>query len=207
MRLQRKNKMLDSRIEICGGIASGKTTFATLMKRIDVKPIYENFKENPFWRAFYLNPGDYIFETEITFLLQHYHQIQKAQLNKKSIMCCDFSLSIDIAYAKMGLKGSKLKTFLSVYNEVIKEIQPPWLLIYLKCDAEAELERIRNRCRSEENLISHEFLDSLNQAIEKQVEYVAKSTKVITIDSAKKNFVDNEYVKKEIINIVTEVLS
>ncbi len=207
MILQRKNKKRDSRIEVCGGIASGKTTFATLLKGAGIMTIYENFKKNPFWHAFYQNPGDYIFETEITFLLQHYHQIRKAQLNKKSVMCCDFSLSLDIAYAKMGLKGSKLKAFLSVYNEVIKEIQPPWLLIYLKCEAEAELERIRNRGRSEENLISHEFLDSLNQAIEKQVEYVAKSTKVITIDSAKKNFVDNESVKKEMINIVTEVLS
>ena len=28
---------------------------------------------NPFWEAFYTDPSAYTFETEITFLLQHYH--------------------------------------------------------------------------------------------------------------------------------------
>ena len=61
-------------VEVCGGIASGKTTFASLMTRIDLIPIFEDFKKNPFWEAFYCNPGKYIFETEISFILLHYHQ-------------------------------------------------------------------------------------------------------------------------------------
>ena len=58
-------------VEVCGGIASGKTTFASLMTRIgiDLIPIFEDFKKSPFWEAFYRNPGKYIFETEISFIL------------------------------------------------------------------------------------------------------------------------------------------
>ena len=65
-------------VEVCGGIASGKTTFAALMTNIGLIPVLEDFKKSPFWEAFYRNPGEYIFETEISFILLHYHQIKKA---------------------------------------------------------------------------------------------------------------------------------
>ena len=68
------------RIEICGGIASGKTSLAKLLEEHTIGTvIYEDFKVNPFWEAFYNNPGEYIFETELTFTLQHYHEIKKRQ--------------------------------------------------------------------------------------------------------------------------------
>ena len=58
------------RIEICGGIASGKTTLASLMKKLKVEVLFEDFKTNPFWKAFYVYPGKYIFETEINTQLK-----------------------------------------------------------------------------------------------------------------------------------------
>ena len=69
----------DYRIEICGGIASGKTTLANLLARSNIDPILEDFQTNLFWRAFYADPAGTAFETEITFLLQHYHQIKTAR--------------------------------------------------------------------------------------------------------------------------------
>ena len=51
------------RIEICGGIASGKTTFAVLLNSLGYDPVYENFQSNPFWEAFYTVPEKYNFET------------------------------------------------------------------------------------------------------------------------------------------------
>jgi deoxyadenosine/deoxycytidine kinase len=82
-------------IEVCGGIASGKTTFAGLMTRIGLKPVFEEFRTNPFWQAFYFDPAKYAFETEITFMLQHYHQIKKDQLIMGKSICCDFSFFLD----------------------------------------------------------------------------------------------------------------
>ena len=78
------------RIEICGGIASGKTTFAALVSRIGYESISESFVTNPFWDAFYSEPGSYIFETEITFALQQYHQVKK-QLGAAKPIVCDYS--------------------------------------------------------------------------------------------------------------------
>lgn len=190
-------------IEVCGGIASGKTTFAGLMTHIGLKPLFEQFKTNPFWQAFYSDPAKYAFETEITFMLQHYHQIKKDQLIMGKSICCDFSFFLDIAYAEMGLKGSKLKAFLSIYREIKRELPPPALLVYLKCDAKTELERIRRRGRTVEESINIEFLEVLNNSLNRQVARIRDDSSVMTIDSALKDFAHDESVKLEVINLVS----
>jgi len=190
-------------IEVCGGIASGKTTFASLMTHIGLRPVFEEFQANPFWQAFYSDPVKYAFETEITFLLQHYHQIKKDQLDMGKSICCDFSFFLDIAYAEIGLQGCKLKAFLSVYEEVKRDLAPLTLLVYLKCDAKTELERIRRRARAVEDSINIEFLDALNSSLDRQVAKIQEHSSVMTIDSALKDFAHDESVKLEVINLVS----
>ncbi len=199
-----------NRIEICGGIASGKTTFASLFNRQNLTPLFEDFKKSPFWKAFYRNPGKYIFETEISFILLHYHQIKKA-LEKKNrkYLICDFSFLLDLAYAKMkmGLTGTKLSAFECVLNEIQKELPKPRLIVYLKCDAETELNRIRKRARSEEISINLEFLDTLNKALQKEVAKIQDPRKVITIDSGKKDFANVESVKNKMVSLIENNLT
>jgi deoxyadenosine/deoxycytidine kinase len=193
------------RIEICGGIASGKTTFASLFNRQNLTPLFEDFKKSPFWKAFYRNPGKYIFETEISFILLHYHQIKNG-LKSKQKMICDFSFLLDLAYAKIGLSRTKLKAFECVLNEIQKELPEPRLIAYLKCDAETELSRIRKRARSEESSINLEFLDSLNKALQKEVAKIQDQRKVIIIDSSQKDFANDESVKKEMMELIAKSL-
>ena len=188
-------------IEICGGIASGKTTFSILLERLKINAILENFEANPFWEVFYSNPAQYAFETEITFLLQHYHQIKRS-LHLKSNCVCDFSLLLDLAYADVTLEGSKKESFLSIHSEIIKELPTPDLIIYLVCKPETELERIHKRGRSTESKITIEFLESLSIALGKRVSEIHEKTNILTIDSNKFDFANNENVQKEIIKLV-----
>ncbi len=190
-------------IEICGGIASGKTTFASILSKIGIDPIYESFQSNPFWEAFYADPQKYTFETEISFMLQHYHQIKKQSADNE-IMVCDYSFLLDMAYAEIGLQGSRLDAFKVVYEEIKKELPPPALIIHLQCDPETELTRISNRGRTVEKSITMDFLRSLNAAIESQIIKARPHTKIITIDSAKMDFVDDKTSQKELIALVLE---
>ena len=195
------NQILPLRIEVCGGIASGKTTFAKLISQIKINPILEAFRINPFRQAWYSTPAKYGFETEISFMLQHYHQIKKEQVPHK-INVCDFSFILDIAYAEIGLRSSQLDAFMTVYKEVKKELLHPSLLIYLDCNAETEMNRIRRRKRDVEKTITLKFLDFLNQAVKNQAKKASRYLDVITINSAEKDFVDNESIKQEIINLI-----
>lgn len=193
-------------IEICGGIASGKTTFASLMENLKLEIFFEDFKKNPFWEAFYANPGKCVFETEITFLLLHYHQIKSAFESQERTAICDFSFLLDLAYAKVGLTGSKLEAFERVYSEIQGELGPPALIIYLKCDAETELARIRGRGRAEENMITLEFLEALNFALKREMQNHQTDSMIMTIDSAAKDFANDKSVRDEMRMLISDQL-
>ena len=76
----------------------------------------EAFEDNPFWVAFYRDPRGTAFETEISFLLQHYRGIKEAGLRGNAILVCDHSLVLDRAYAFTTLADDELKAFLSVFG-------------------------------------------------------------------------------------------
>src|SRR6185295_2384914 len=142
-----------TRIEICGGIASGKTTLAKLLQVENLTSVFEDFRKNPFYRAFYHDPVGTAFETELTFLLQHYHQEKTAARHMKSF-CADFSLVLDDAYGSVTLTPDKLKLFRLVHKKIESELPPRTLLVHLKCSPETELQRIRRRRRRAERTIT-----------------------------------------------------
>jgi deoxyadenosine/deoxycytidine kinase len=193
------------RIEICGGIGSGKTSFATLLGSHGYYHILENFKVNPFWQPFYSNPNKYNFETEITFLLQHYHDI-KIAYSKSNRIVCDFSFYQDLAYAKMGLHGNRLKIFENIFLEGMSEVGQPDLLICLRCDAEILLKRIKNRKRHEEDLINIEFLSVLNEYIYLEADKLSQTNRVIYIDSKKYDFVSNLSDQKAVLSQINQTI-
>lgn len=177
------------RIEICGGMASGKTTFANLFSD-SANLIQEDFTAVPFWRAFFDSPGSYNFETELSFVLQHYHQIKchVAAADSSPILFCDFSFVLDRAYAAVSLDGGKRQAFLAVLQEALSEIGPPRLVVHLQCSAETELRRIQARGRHAEASVTLRFLDSLNRAVEFEMSGVDKSITTLLFDSDKENF-------------------
>lgn len=194
------------RIEICGGIASGKTTLANLFARLNINLILENFQSNPFWRAFYADPIGTAFETEITFLLQHYHQIKTAR-KSASLIASDFSVYLDLAYAYVTLPEDKREIFLSVYREVEKELGAPSLLIHLKCDPEIELQRIRERGRAVENSITIEYLQKINTQLEKILVEKAHPRKLLIINSGLLDFAHNEDAQQSVLNQINDNLT
>lgn len=191
--------MKNNRIEICGGIASGKTTLTTLLEKYNIGVgVYENFINNPFWEAFYKNPGKYIFETEISFTLQHYHEIKKQITN--NLLICDYSLLLDSAYAGIGLTGNKYQIYKNILDEIYKDIFSPKLIIYLECSCKAELNRIKQRGREIESNISIDFLESLNKSLSNKLEN--EKTKILTINSEEFNFSTNQNDKEFIISLI-----
>jgi deoxyguanosine kinase len=191
------------RIEICGGIAAGKTTLARLLKSLPARPVLERFRENPFWRAFYANPGAHAFETEVTFLLQHYHEL-KVHGSRYGTIVSDFSLLQDAAYAAMGLPGSQKAAFDKVLLEVEAEIGRADLLIHVVCPPTVELERIKRRGRQAEARITVSFLRALNTSIEDHVRSTASP--VAIVDSAKLNFARNARDRQAVLQSIQQHL-
>lgn len=194
-----------NRIEICGNIASGKTTLLNqINKELGVTAVYEDFKSNPFWEDFYTSPGEFVFETEITFTLQHYHAI-KTQL-KREIFACDFSMFLDLAYAKIGLSDNKLEIYDKLFNELLLEINPPKFLIVLNCNTKDVLKRIVKRGRKEEKEIDGYFISSLDRSIDR-VTSNNLDVNIININSSRYNYLENKEDLNYVINKVMKSIN
>ena len=189
------------RIEISGGIASGKTTLAQLLGRVGVPSILENFQANPFWEAFYADPVGAAFETEISFLLQHYHDI-KTSIKQENAFSCDFSLLLDFAYAQVTLDNRKRAAFTAVFREILSELSAPGLVIHLICDPQVELDRIRQRGREVEQSIGVDYLDAVNQALDRVLLEEGTAWNILTIDSAALDFANDEADQNSVLEAV-----
>jgi deoxyadenosine/deoxycytidine kinase len=150
------------RLELCGGIASGKTTLATALGSIGFFPVLESFEQNPFFESFYRDPATFSFETEITYLLQHYSGIN---INSKYKIASDFSLALDLADAQVTLSSADRRTFEVVLDRIIEKSGLPSAIIRLRCRSVTALSRIRMRNRKAEQSLSIAFLDRLDASI------------------------------------------
>lgn len=173
-------------IEICGGIATGKSTLCKKITEKGIYGVFENFHENPFWRDFYKNPHMNVFETEMVFQLQHYNLIKRALAHKNFV--CDFSLIQDLSYADINLVQRRHRLFCDVADELRREIGFPDVLIHVYCPEAEQLERIRKRQREPEGTIKIDYLSSLNRAIEDRLSSVGDMCDVIHLDSSKIDF-------------------
>jgi deoxyadenosine/deoxycytidine kinase len=170
-----------SRIEISGNIASGKTTLCRGLMSKGFQPIFEDFPKNPFFEEFYNDPQAYSFETEITFLLQHYHLVKKQKSKVPHV--CDYSLLLDSAYADVNLAGDKHRIFCEMAAELQNEIGFPSQIIHLECPEEVLLQRIRARSRDVETSITVDYLRALSKAISLRIKGILGQISVISIDS------------------------
>ena len=175
-------------IEVAGSIGSGKTTFVNMLTGCSVEGVYEDYTINPFWEAFYTDPSTCAFETEVTFLLQHYHFAKLAAARTEGIILLDHSFELDMAYAELGLKSARKKIFTSIYREIRNEIGLPRALVFVICSAEEALRRIRLRSRPFEKNVTVEFLADLQRELERRIATLADSVPVVTIDSETTDF-------------------
>ncbi|SEO84076.1 deoxynucleoside kinase [Aquisalimonas asiatica] len=185
------------RIEICGGIASGKTTLASVLQDCAMRAMFEDFSSNPFYEKFYLDPEKYAFETEMVFLLQHYSLIRD-QVELGELFCADFSILQDEAYANVNLGGERLRTFNEVVAQVRREIGGPDILVKLVCSPREEKRRMERRSRSVEVGVPVSYLSEINSKIDEEVKRVSGSVKVVTIDSERENFASDPHVRRRI---------
>ena len=175
------------RIEICGGIASGKTTLASALKEHcpNYGIVLENAFSGGFLEDFYQDPKYYAYETQIFFLLQHMHQIKVEQLKNLSLFC-DFSLEQDYAYAENNLNSEEWESFREIYRRSESQVKKPSIIIFLECPTEILLKRIATRGRVSELGIDRSYLDTTVFHLKSRLN--SQSTKVITIDSSKYDF-------------------
>jgi deoxyadenosine/deoxycytidine kinase len=175
------------RIEICGGVATGKTTLATLLERVHAKPVLQGLDANPFLSNFYVNPARYALETEVVFLLQHYANL-KALTTLRTWVVCDTSFTSNLAYASINLPDHELGFFTNLACALRSKFPAPEIVIKLHCSQHQQMRRIKARGRDFEQDITYDYLEKINGSIERLALAESHGSKLISIDTETINY-------------------
>jgi len=181
---------MTKKIEICGNIASGKTTLAKTFSNAGHNCIFENFSNIAFLDDFYKNPSEYAFETEMAFTLQHYYQLKKADA---PMVISDFSRITDYAFALTTLSANEFVIYENMFEHLLCKIGLPEHIILLNTPSDELLKRLYERGRDNEKGITQSYLEKLYDNILKVLQEKFKAVKIVHLDTGKIQHKDYSY--------------
>ncbi len=192
-------------IAIEGAIGVGKTSLAKkLSERLNAKLILENFEDNPFLEKFYADPVGYAFHTQMYFLMSRYKQLQEIkQIDLfHEFYVSDYIFEKDKIFAYLNLQDDELKLYEKIVSLIERTIIVPDIIIYLQSTVERLLQNIRYRDREIEKQIREDYIKDLNEGYN-YFFFRYKATKVMIVNSAEIDFVNNEM---DFENLIAEIL-
>ncbi len=193
-------------IEGCVGV--GKTTVATQLAGAvrDSVLLLEDYGIHPFLKDFYSDPR-YTFETELNFLLIHYHQLLKMMAGSCPILISDYFFNKDELFADANVMNEKeLDIFRDLYEYLRSQLIKPDIVICLTGSTDMIYQRVINRNRIEERNISYEYLNKINLYYKKFFADWKAEYKTIEINMNVHDFVKNptliEGVLKKVMSFI-----
>jgi len=179
-----------------GVIGVGKTS---LVHRLHADRGGERFleivEENPFLvGGFYRDMERYAFDTEMFFLLSRFRQqrrIAAAVRRTETSIWTDYVFEKNRIFSELTLEGDDLRIWRRLFEALAEEVDPPDLVVYLRADTDALLDRIRTRNRPFERDVTRDYIDRLNRAYDAFfADYPA--VPLLTIDVSRLDFVRSE---------------
>ena len=159
-------------IAIAGNIGVGKTTLCKMLsKHYKWSPLYEAVDNNPYLDNFYEDMQRWSFNLQVFFLNSRFRQVQEIIKSKKTIIQ-DRTIYEDAYVFAPNLQAMGLMTqrdydnYLDLFRLMESFVSPPDLLIYLRSDVSALVNKIQNRGRDYEEGIRIDYLKRLNERYE-----------------------------------------
>ncbi len=159
-------------------------------------------------KHFYHDRIRWAFTLQILFLTARFEQIKNASRLERAVL--DRSIFGDIIFAKMlhhigEMKIHELEVYKRLYNSLIKSVNPPKLMIYLKISTDLAIERIKKRAREYELIVEREYWERLNMEYEEYFKGYDLSPLLI-INADKHDWVNDEESEKFIVDYIERLL-
>ena len=198
-------------VAIAGNIGAGKTTLTeALSKHYRWIPQFEDVDHNPYLTDFYDDMPRWSFNLQIYFLHGRLNQILDIQKGTETVIQ-DRTIYEDAnIFApnlhEMGLMSKRdFDNYFSFFSTIKSMVQPPDLLIYLKCSVPTLVAQIQKRGREYEENIRLDYLKKLNDYYNKWIDNY-KEGPLLVIDCDKNKFGENDEDFGEIISKVDGML-
>jgi len=192
-------------IAIEGNIGAGKTSLAKMIaKDRNAKLILERFEDNSFLPKFYEQPDQYAFPLEMSFLADRYNQLKESLSQVElfsSFILSDYFIDKSLIFSRKTLKEDEYALYSRLFKIITSSLPKPELLVYLYLRPEHLKANILKRAREYEKNIELSYLDNIQKSYFEHFKTL-KSTRVLIIDTAEIDFVNNETDYKKVISVV-----
>ncbi len=179
-------------IGIAGNIGSGKTTLTRkLAEHYGWTPKYEAVTYNPYLEDYYKDIPRWSYNLETYFLAQRFQDVLEIA-RSRDVIIQDRTLfeGVEIFVANNhdlgNLSDRDYDTYMQLFRLMMSMVNPPDLLIYLRCSVPHLVEQIRKRGRDYEQSMSLEYLSGLNERYE---QWIARyQGRLLVIDADRLDF-------------------
>jgi len=163
-------------IAIAGNIGVGKSTLVEFLSRTyGISPYYEPNEDNPYLPDFYTDMKRWAFHSQLYFLSNKFRIHQ--ELDKMpGLVVLDRTIFEDAEVFATALHEMKKidkrdwATYRDFYTAILEAINPPDLMIYLRCSMRTLRKRIRLRGRAMEQDIPLSYLKRLDRLYDQWIE-------------------------------------
>ena len=172
-------------IAVAGNIGVGKSSMVDfLSQQYGFEPIYEPFMNNPYLDDFYKDMKAWGFHSQLYFLT-HKFKLHMALNTRAATVVQDRTIYEDAEifctnlYRARHIKKRDYETYMELYETMKGALQPPDLMIYLRCSVGAIRKRIRQRGRPSEQDIPTSYLRRLNGLYEDWIDRYEQSPMLV----------------------------
>ncbi|MFZ5433111.1 MAG: deoxynucleoside kinase [Calditrichota bacterium] len=195
-------------IAIAGNIGVGKTTLArALASQFNWRCYLEPVIDNPYLDDFYQDMSRWAFHLQVYFLSKRF--VSQREIELGTVSCVqDRTIYEDVGvfaatlHRRGHLVGRDWDNYRDLFDAMTEYLQPPDLVIYLRCDVDTLLKRIQARGRPSEATIARDYLAELNDAYETWINSAASKFRVATLETGHDAELDKDQVLQQCLEIL-----
>ena len=183
----------------------GKTTLARLLKPFfDAELILEMGQDNPYLDYYFKDKSTYGLPSQLYFLLDrfHQHQILIPEYLKTHNVISDHLFSRDWIFAHLALEGASLDIYEKAYQQLIRDIPNPDLVILLYASDETLLKRLQKR-GDDIDIWTKSFLTRLHEAYD-EFFTIYSDARCICINTERDDFIESPEILHQLVKLISD---
>ena len=195
-------------VAVAGNIGVGKTTLTrALAAQLEWRCYLEPVIDNPYLDDFYRDMSRWAFHLQVYFLSKRF--VSQREIELAQVSCVqdrtiyeDVEIFARTLHHRGHLVGRDWENYRELFRAMTDYLTPPDLIIYLRCDVDTLLSRIRHRGRPSEQSINPDYLAELNDAYEDWVRRGAQKFRLAVLDTGRAHELNENEVLEQCLHLL-----